>query len=82
MLLETRQPHSFNVIKNASTVNHVESVSVTGTTLHLKKNVQSLTGYSFNTHPPTFTIFGTSLTDIQKSTAGMTFSTTSLLLTL
>jgi len=37
VLLETRQPHSFNVIKNASTVNHVESVSVTGTTLHLKK---------------------------------------------
>ena len=47
------------------------------------KNIPSLTGYSFNTHPPVFLIICCmSSADIQKLTAGITFSTTSLLLTL
>jgi len=50
-------------------------------TLYLK-NVPSLTGYSFNIHAPIFIIFGTSSADFQKSAAGITFSITSLLLTL
>jgi len=40
-----------------------------------------LTGYNFNTRPQIFIIFGTSSADIQKSATGITFSTTSLLLT-
>ena len=38
-----------------------------GTILHcVSKNVQSLTGYSFHTHPPIFIIFGTSSADVQN----------------
>jgi len=48
----------------------------------VSKNVPSLTEYNFNTHPTIFTIFGTSSAVIQKSAAGITFSNTSLLLTL
>ena len=35
-------------------------------TLCLKKNVPSLTGCRFNTHPPLFIIFGTSSADIEQ----------------
>ena len=34
-----------------------------------QKNVPSSTGYSFNTHPPIFAIFGTSSEEIQKLAA-------------
>ena len=47
-----------------------------------QKNVPSLTGYSFNTYPPIFTFLHMSSTDIQRLSTGITFSTTSLLLTL
>jgi len=38
-----------------------------------QKNVQSLTGYRFKTHPPIFTLFGMSSAKIQKSAADITF---------
>jgi len=46
------------------------------------KNVPSLTGYNFNTHPLIFIISGTLSADIQKSATGITFSITSFLLDL
>ena len=41
-----------------------------------QKSVPSLTSYKFTTHPPIFTIFGTSSAEIQKSAAGITFRIT------
>ena len=53
-------------------------------TVCISKNVPSLTGYSFNIHPPIFknNFWNISPADIQKSATGITFSTTSFLRTL
>ena len=53
------------------------------TTVHgVSKHVPSLAGYSFNTSTNFYNFWHMSSADIQKSAAGITFSTMSLLLTL
>ena len=54
--------------KATSTVTQTRGCRSGTVSIRSQKNVPSLTGYSFNTHPPFFkTIFGTSSAEIQKS---------------